>query len=184
MGRVTLYIAASVDGFIATEDGGVAWLEEYNAETDGDDEPGSYDEFFAGVDCLLMGSKTYEQVLGFGEWPYGQKPTYVVTGRELPLATDAVALVDGDVDACARRLEQQYEHVWLVGGAQLARELLRLRHVDEIRLSLVPVLLGSGIPLFDDAGETHDLALVEATTYRSGIVEVQYRLTRRSGFPG
>lgn len=170
-GIITLYIAASVDGFIATEDGGVSWLEKF--QRDGGDE-GGYEEFFASVDCLLMGSKTYEQVLGFGAWPYGQKPTYVVTRRDLPRTNEAVELFDGPVDELAERLTREYEHVWLVGGAQLAQTVLRSNRIDRLHLSLVPVLLGRGIPLFDDAGETHELTLLDTIARDSGIVELRY----------
>ncbi len=171
-GTITLYIAASVDGFIATEDGGVSWLEEFQEEME--DGEGGFEAFFASVDCLLIGSKTYEQVLGFGEWPYGQKPTYVVTRRDLPRTNEAVELFDGPVDELVERLKREYEHVWLVGGAQLAQTVLRSDQLDRLHLSLVPVLLGRGIPLFDDAGEPHDLTLLDTITRDTGIVEMQY----------
>lgn len=119
----------------------MAWLEAYG---NGD---ASYDEFFAGVDRLVMGSKTYEQVLGFGEWPYEGKPADVLTRRDLPLAADTVTLVDGPVDDLVERLRSEGDHVWLVGGGRLARSFLRSNGVDELRVSLVPVLLGRGIPL-------------------------------------
>lgn len=172
-GTITLYIAASVDGFIATEDGGVSWLEKFQEEMD-DGEEGSFEEFFATVDCLLMGSKTYEQVQGFGEWPYGRTPTYVVTRRDLPRANEAVELVDGPVDGLVERLEREYDHGWLVGGAQLAQTVLDSDQLDRLHLSVVPVLLGRGISLFDDAGDTHDLTLIDTTTRKTGIVELQY----------
>lgn len=188
-GTITLSIASSVDGFIATEDGGVSWLEDFESGSEDDDgdgdagnedvgdgDAGSYEEFFADVDALVVGSKTYEQVLGFGEWPYGRKPTYVVTRRDLPRATDEVELFGGDPGALARRLERQYDHTWLVGGAQLAQEFLALGRVDQIRLSVVPVLLGSGIPLFDDDGETWGLTLQDVTSFENGIVELQYHV--------
>ena len=121
-GTVTLYIAASLDGFIATEDGCVEWLEEHAGAEDGSDR--SYEEFFADVDCLVVGSRTYEQVLSVGEWPYGERPTYVVTSRDLPLATDRVELVAGDLRELTADLEERYDRIWLVGGAALAQSFL------------------------------------------------------------
>lgn len=175
-GTIILYVAASVDGFIATEDGGVSWLEEFQEGTEG---AGSYEDFFAGIDCLIMGSKTYEQVLAFGEWPYEQKPTYVVTSRDLPLANDAVELFDGEVGELTERLEQRYEQIWLVGGAKLAQTVLRLNQVDRLQLSLIPVLLGKGIRLFDDTGETNELSHIGTTTHEGGVVELKYDLEVR-----
>lgn len=173
-GRITLYIATSVDGFVADADGGVGWLDEYQTETDG--VASGYDAFFAGVDCLVMGSATYEQVRGFGEWPYEDRPTYVVTRRDLPLAAESVELVADDVERLAARLRAEYDHVWLVGGARLAQSFLGANGVDELHLALVPVLLGRGIPLFGEEGGTHDLSLLDTTAYGSGIVELRYRV--------
>ncbi|WP_411965190.1 dihydrofolate reductase family protein [Haloferax sp. YSMS24] len=174
--RTTLYVATSVDGFIADADGGVEWLDEFENDAENDDVAAAYERFFDTVDCLVMGATTYEQVRSFGAWPYGDRPTFVFTHRELPLATDAVELVDGDVESVATELEGEYEHVWLVGGAQLAREFLREHRVDDIRLSVVPVLLGSGIPLFSADGETNELQHLETTTYETGIVELHYKI--------
>ncbi|MGM0592814.1 MAG: dihydrofolate reductase family protein [Halobacteriota archaeon] len=173
-GTVTLYIATSLDGFVATGDGGVSWLEPFEEEASDRATATSYEEFFAGVDCLVMGSKTYEQVLGFGDWPYGETPTYVVTHRDLPRVDDAVTFYDGDLRELAGRLRRQYAHSWLVGGAELAQAFLRFDLVDDIRLSIAPVLLGSGIAFFDDAGTTHDLTLRDTTTFQNGIVELWY----------
>lgn len=175
-GNVTLYIATSVDGFIATDDGGVAWLEEFPTEVEGDAPASGYDEFFAAVECLVMGSNTYEQVLGFGEWPYEDVPAYVTTRRDLPRASGNVQFCDGDVSELAEDLRDTYEHIWLVGGAQLARSLLQSDQIDELYLSLVPVLLGSGVPLFDTNGHTRPLHLLDSTVYGTGIVEVRYRI--------
>ncbi|KAB1196552.1 MULTISPECIES: dihydrofolate reductase family protein [Haloferax] len=176
--NVTLYIATSVDGYIADDDGGVGWLDEFEEDTENDDIVEAYEEFFDSVECLVMGATTYEQILGFGEWPYGDLPTYVFTHRELPQATDTVEFVAGDVDSVATELEEQYDHCWLVGGAQLAREFLRTGHVDDLRLSLIPVLLGSGIPLFTATDETRRLQHLDTQTFRSGIVELRYSVEK------
>jgi dihydrofolate reductase len=176
-GRITLYIATSLDGFVADEEGGVAWLEEF--EGGSEDEgggAGSYEAFFESVDCLVMGSRTYEQVLGFGEWPYGDRPTYVVTNRDLPCATKRVEFVSGEVETIADDLTREYDHVWLVGGTALARSFLDVSRVDEIRLSVVPILLGDGIPLFGNGAGEHGLSLLDSTQYRNGIVELHYAM--------
>lgn len=173
-GTITLYIASSVDGFIATEDGGVSWLEPFETGGDNEDDAGSYEDFFAGVDCLVMGARTYEQVLSFGEWPYGEKPTYVLTRREPPRANDAVSFVAGAADDLADGLADRYQHVWLVGGARVAQQFLRADRVDELWLSVIPQLLGKGVSLFGDSGERRGLDLIESTERENGIVELRY----------
>ncbi|KTG08441.1 dihydrofolate reductase family protein [Haloferax profundi] len=175
-GQVTLYVASSVDGYIADDQGGVEWLDEFGQETGDEGIADDYEEFFDSIDCLVMGATTYEQVLSFGEWPYGDRPTYVFTHRELSRATDAVEFVAGDIDSLATELEETYEHIWLVGGAQLAREFLRTGHVDDLRLSLIPVLLGSGIQLFSTNDEPRRLQHLVTRAYRSGIVELHYEV--------
>ena len=173
---VTLYIATSVDGYIADAEGGVGWLDEFGEES-GDDASGAgFAGFFETVDCLVIGATTYEQVRGFGEWLYGDTPTYVFTHRDLPRATEAVEFVAGDPAAVVAELRDQYDHVWLVGGAALAQSFLRVREVDTLRLSLVPVLLGDGIPLFAGEYDRQRLRLRDTTTHGSGIVEHHYEV--------
>lgn len=172
--KITLYIASSLDGFIATEDGGVSWLEEYEDYYENGVTGGSYEEFFADVDCLIMGSHTYEQILTFGDWPYDEKPTTVTTHRELSLETEQIELYAGDLTELARNLKDTYGDIWLVGGAKIAQEFFDLNLIDEIRLSIIPVLLGSGISLFSDSGTEHGLHLEDVTPYETGITELQY----------
>ncbi|WP_254764716.1 dihydrofolate reductase family protein [Natrinema marinum] len=176
-GEITLYIATSVDGFIAAEDGSVAWLEEFQPEAGTDDRDGSYETFFADIDALVMGATTYEQVRAFGDWPYEERPTYVLTHGEHPRATDAVEFVDGEVAALATELERRHDRIWLVGGAQVVRAFLREDRVDELRLTLVPVLLGRGISLFGTDGKQRTLELLENTTRETGMVELRYAVS-------
>ncbi len=175
-GEITLSIATSVDGFIAAEDGSVAWLEEFQSAGETDGGEGSYEAFFADIEALAMGATTYEQVRTFGAWPYEDRPTYVLTRSDYPRATDAVEFVEGEVDGLATRLKRRHDRIWLVGGAQVARAFLRDGHVDELRLSLVPVLLGRGIPLFGESDQRRELELLENTTHETGIVELRYEV--------
>lgn len=174
-GKVTLYIATSVDGYIADEDGSVTWLEEFEEAADEADVK-DFTTFFESVECLVMGATTYEQILSFGEWPYDDKSTYVFTHRDLSPATDAVEFVDRSVADFSAVVNQQYTHIWLVGGAQLAQAFLREREIDELRLSLVPVLLGSGVSLFAGEYDQQHLRLLDTTTRDTGIVEHHYEI--------
>lgn len=178
---VTLYIATSVDGYIADEEGGVDWLDEFRTESDGDGEAEGFSEFFRTVDCLVMGSTTYEQVLGFGEWPYEDRPTYVLTHRDLTPATEGVRFVDGAIAALVPDLRRQYDHVWVVGGAELAQSFLRAHEIDAVRLSLVPILLGDGVRLFSGEYSERGLRLLDTTTRDSGVVEHHYAVLETDG---
>ena len=139
---VVLYCACSLDGFIAATDGSVGWLDQFSAE--GEDY--GYAGFLAGVGALVMGSRTYEQVLGFGKWPYADLPCFVTTSRELPVpcGADVRFRAGDDLGALAAesRTAARSRAVWLVGGAALARSMLGAGVVDTLDLALMPVLLG------------------------------------------
>jgi dihydrofolate reductase len=175
VGKITLYIATSVDGYIADEDGSVVWLEEFE-DSASDDDIEDFTTFYESVDCLVMGAKTYEQVLTFGEWPYDDNPTYVFTHRDLSPATDSVEFVSQDVADFSTAVKQQHSHIWLVGGAHIAQSFLAEHEIDELRLSLVPVLLGSGVSLFAEEHDQQRLRLLGTKPRDTGIVEHHYEI--------
>ena len=141
---IIVYIAASLDGFIATLDGGVDWLNPYQAGDYG------YDAFIASIHTLVMGRATYDQMRGFGDWPHGAKRVVVVTSR--PLGEDAPTGVEawpGDMDILGPELRTSPGDVWIVGGAQVVRALLDRGLVDRLDVFVIPELLGDGISLFE-----------------------------------
>jgi len=170
-----LYIAQSLDGYIADEDGGVEWLEKRGEGGDF-----GYDAFFSGVGALAMGAKTYEQLLSWGVWPYAEVPTWIFTHRDLGVPDGAdVRFTDRparevvpDMDAAAGG-----KNVWLVGGGGAAKEWIDDRLLDELILFVVPLLLGDGVRLFGETAQT-DLELTESKAYPNGFVELRYRLER------
>lgn len=176
MGQVVLYIAASLDGYIADEDGGVEWLETFEDTYDSGEPGGSFEEFFEDVDCIVMGANTYEQVLEFEAWPYGEPPTVVTTHRDLPRMNEHVEFDDREVEQLVQNVTGRHEFVWLVGGAALARSVLCEDLINEIRLSIIPTLLGNGIELFGGSGIERALHLTNETAYDNGIVELQYEI--------
>ncbi|WP_410508183.1 dihydrofolate reductase family protein [Methanosarcina hadiensis] len=175
MPRIKLYIACSLDGYIAREDGSIDWLTKYdnNPETDY-----GYSEFYASVGTVLMGRKTYEQVLGFGNWPYAEKKTYVFTGQKEPLRLEKnVEFVSGNVGEFARRLKENAdEDIWLVGGSQLIKMFLEEDLVQDMIVFIVPIILGGGIPLFDRIGKEIKLRMTNSERYESGLVRVEYQV--------
>lgn len=173
MPRIKLYIACSLDGYIAREDGSIDWLTKYenNPETDY-----GYSEFYASIGTVLMGRKTYEQVLGFGDWPYGKKKAYVFTRQNEPLRREKnVEFVSGNVGEFARRLKENTEEdIWLVGGSQLIKVFLEENLVEDMIVFVVPIILGSGIPLFDRIGKEISLRIINTERYESGLVRLEY----------
>jgi dihydrofolate reductase len=175
------YLAQSLDGYLAEADGGIDWLEGYEGVADlaGTELlEGTYDDFIAEVGVLAMGSATYEFILGVGRWPYEGLPAWVFTSRDLPamegadirFASGPVGPHHADMTAAAGDRD-----VWLVGGGQLARQFAADGLIDELILTVVPVVLGSGLPTF--AGRlAGPLTLTGARPYRNGMVELRYRL--------
>jgi len=140
--RVTLHMVCSLDGFIAKKDNSVSWLDSagsvYAAGVSISQEQAA--TFLKAIDCYVLGSHTYEHALELG-WPYGDTPTVVVTGREWPPAGKSVEFYSGDLRTLVDvKLTSRYRNIWLVGGAMLCQRFLELGLVDEIRLTIAPVL--------------------------------------------
>jgi dihydrofolate reductase len=171
---VTVHMVASVDGFIEAPEGDMAWFETVDEYADGvaGEDP---EEFLKTIDCYVMGAKTYELALKLG-WVYGDKPTIVVTHRDLPLVRPTVELYAGDLRALVARLAAKHRSIWVVGGAALVRDFFQQKLVQEIRLSILPVVLGGGLPFFDQLGAQVPLHLKKVTGYKTGIVELWYEV--------
>ena len=173
---VTLHVVSSLDGFIASKDNNVSWMDSSDVyergvtfdSTDATDVPES-------IDCYVLGSRTYEHALQLG-WPYGDTPTVVVTNRQLPSTRETVEFYSGDLERLmTETLAPRYGNIWLVGGAMLGQSFLRLGLVDEIRLMIAPVTLGGGLRLFDDSDTERKWHLKSVVGYRNGFVELSYR---------
>src|SRR5437762_9395307 len=180
--RVTIHMAASLDGFIARKDGCVDWLETSDEFAGGDTlDPKFVETFLKMIDCYVMGSRTYETALnfeakGFG-WAYGDKPTFVLTSRELPRTRNTVEFYSGDLAQFVNgRLRPTFHNTWFVGGGVVSGECLRLGLADEVRYSILPILIGDGIPFFEKLDRDVALHLAEVKAYESGMVELRYEV--------
>ena len=188
--RVTIHMAASLDGFIARKDGRVDWLETSDAFEDGESLDPEYVKAFLGtIDCYVMGSRTYETALGFEAkglgWAYGSKPVFVLTRRHLPRVRDTVEFYAGDLtDLVNRRLRPAYGSTWFVGGGAVAGECLRRGLADEVRYSILPVLIGDGISFFEQLDRDVPLHLTEVKAYTSGTVALRYEVRGLAGADG
>lgn len=171
--EIVYYVASSLDGFIATADGGVDWLTPFHSDT----EDYGFAEFNRSVDGLLMGSRTYEFALEQPAWPAPDQPSWVFTRRSLPLAHPSVTLTPDDPISVTRALTARgLKRVWLMGGGALAGSFERQRLISDYRISVIPVLLGKGIPLFagTSAGQRR-LRLIATQPYSTGVVQLTYR---------
>jgi dihydrofolate reductase len=167
MRKIVLFIASSLDGYIARTSGDIDWLFT--------DQDYGYSEFFASVDTVIMGRKTYEQVLTFGEYPYKGMKSYVFTKNPLFQADNNVELVTEDTKKFVDDLRQaDGKNIFFVGGAQLIFDFMNKNLVDELILSIHPIVLGEGIPLFVNQTNPHSLRLTKCQTYSSGLVQLSY----------
>ncbi len=182
--RVTIHMAASLDGFIARRDGRVDWLETSDEFADGEImDPGFVEAFLKTIDCYVMGSRTYETALRFEAqglgWAYGDKPTFVLTSRDLTRTRDTVEFHSGDLAQFVnRRLRPRFRSIWFVGGGGVSGECLRLGLADELRYSILPTLIGDGIPFFEKLGRDVALHLAEVKAYKSGVVALRYEVQK------
>ncbi len=182
--RVTIHMAASLDGFIARKDGRVDWMETADEFAGGETmDPGSIEAFLKTIDCYVMGSRTYETALrfesqGFG-WSYGDKPVFVLTNRELPRTRETIEFHSGDLAQFVNeRLRPKFRSIWFVGGGMVAGECLRLGLADEVRYSILPTLIGDGIPFFEKLERDVSLHLTEVKAYQTGTVALRYDVRR------
>jgi len=172
-------MVSSLDGIIAKRDNSVSWFETsdyYEKGVSGEDP----EEFLKTIDCYVMGSRTYEHALELSTsygWAYGDMPTIVVTHRNLPVNRKNIEFYSGDLSKLVNeRLKPNYKNVWLVGGAMLVKEFIRLKLADQIRLSILPVILGDGTLFFDHIEQEQALHLKDVTAYKSGMVELCYEI--------
>ena len=167
MRKIILYIASSLDGYIARENGDVDWLPENTTS--------GYDEFYKTIDMVVMGKKTYEQVLTFGAYPYKDKKSYVFT-RNNEQTKDQNTEFVFDIDKFVKEnISNSGKNIWLVGGAEIISSFLNRGFVGEVILSIVPVILGKGIPLFKNIQNETKLELIKTTEYDK-LVEIHYNV--------
>ena len=158
--EIIYYVAASLDGFIATPEGGIDWLKPF----EGTGEDYGYGDFYASIEAVLLGRATYQQCLRFPEWPYVGKPYWVFSRASGNTPASVLA------EMKARGLQR----AWLVGGGKLAAAFRAERLITEHIVSIVPVVLGAGIPLFDGPAPREALRLKSSRSYPNGIVQMRY----------
>lgn len=170
--RASVFVGTSLDGFIARLDGRLDFLPEDGGE------PHGFDEFMASVDALVMGRNTYDTVLGLGPWPFGAKPIFVLSSRELPAppAGSSVERMSGSPLEIAAALDARgIAHAYVDGGITI-QQFLRAGLIQRLIVTRVPVLIGSGIPLFGELGRDVLLRHVATRPFASGLVQSEYEI--------
>lgn len=167
MRKLVLFIACSLDGYIARNDGGIDWLptdQDYN-----------YTSFYEGIDTVVMGRKTYDLALTFGGYPYKGKTSYVFTRNAVRRGDDNAVFVSREAGGFIQELKKQKgKGIWLVGGGEVVRECVKQDLIDEYILSYVPVILGDGVLLFPPPGREIPLKLVKSESFNTGLVQMTY----------
>lgn len=181
--KITIHMVASLDGMIAAKDNDMAWFETVDRYDKGVSlNQQEITDFLATIDCYVMGAKTYEHGLELAKthgWLYGNVPVVVLSSRKLSVEKESISLFSGDLqNLVTHRLKPNYKNIWMVGGADLAKDFIRQRLADEIRMSVIPVILGGGKRFFDEIGQEQPLHLLNVTPYKNGIVELHYELRK------
>ncbi len=179
MRKVKLYIAMSLDGYVADKNGGVSWLSGDNSDPTN---MGSYPEFIETIDTVILGYKTYHQIvseLSPDVWAYAGKKSYVLTSRNCE-NTEEITFINGEVSTLISQLkEQDGKDIWICGGANIAQQCLEKGLVDEVTLSIIPTILGGGVSLFSQLEKEEKLALLSTKSY-NGIVDLTYDCKKRT----
>lgn len=173
MKKIILFIAMSLDGYIADSTGSVSWLDPYNTK----ETLTLYEKFYSSIDTVIMGRITYDQViheLNPDSWPYSGKISYVVTHDKDLVSENAKVLTDIDGSVMRKLKEEEGSDIWLVGGSELIRHFIKENLIDEYIITMIPVLLGRGIPLFHPADHRLTLKL-DAADPLGELVVLRYR---------
>ena len=169
MRKIILFIASSLDGYIAKNDGNVDWLPVSG--------PSGYGDFYKSIDTVIMGKTTYDQILTFGAYPYPDKKSYVFTRNSDHKKNGDIQFVN-DVEKLTKNiLSNPGMNIWLVGGSKIISNFMNLGFIDEMILTVIPTVLGNGIPLFVDIQKETKFELIKTTDYDT-LVELHYKILK------
>lgn len=176
--KISVFIATSLDGYIAKKNGDIDWLTQFNPPTSEDeDKDCGFSEFFSSIDVLVMGKNTYEVVSNFDTWPY-QGKRVVVLSSTLTSVCEQAELFTGDIAQLVEKLHADgIKHIYVDGGRTIS-QFLNMGLIDQMIISLIPVVLGSGIPLFNKINNDKWCRLISSKTYSNGLVQLKYDLIK------
>lgn len=176
MRKIKIYIAASLDGYIARPDGDLDWLTEFPNPTK---EDYGYNEMLTSVDVVVMGGRTYHGLSCMDIlWPYKDKKTFVVSHKAIDTSENIEFITDNIIERISDLKNRSSKDIWLAGGGELITMCLNAGLVDEMQICYIPIILGSGIPLFPNNPKESNWTLTENIAYASGIIKLIYRLLK------
>ena len=172
--KITYYVASSLDGYIAKQDGDVSWLDDLGISP----EEAGYEEFYSTVDALVMGRKTYDMIVSFGQWPYGDKPVWICSSRKVKPINDC-NMQNGKTpqDIYSEAQAQGVNHLWLVGGGMLAASFLEEKLLTHLSISQMPIILGGGIRLFGELLSPIKIQRISMEPQKSGFTQMEFLIT-------
>ncbi len=177
--KISVYIATSLDGYIARENGDLDWLPGSDGQSDGEDY--GYQPFMDSIDTLVMGRHTYEMVLSFGEWPYGEKRVIVLSSQEIEIPAHLAGTVESSSSSPAKLVNELHksgaQHLYIDGGKTI-QGFLNAGLIDEMIITSIPVLIGSGIPLFGALEQDQKLRHIETSSFANGFVQSKYEVLK------
>jgi dihydrofolate reductase len=174
MPQIIYHVATSLDGFIADKDHGVDWLNDFEGMKDSQ-AMADFSKLMQSFDAILLGGKTYDFTLDYGQWMSPGIPTWVFTGRDLKLLDPCIQLTrQSPTEICDELDRRNLERVWLMGGGKLAASFHNAGLIQEIDLAIVPILLGQGISLIGKTSRDPQLRLTKSKSYQSGFVHSTY----------
>ena len=173
MRKIILYIAVSIDGYIAGPDGEIDWLHSIDNPDNNDF---GYAKFYKSIDTTIMGNSTYKQILSFGvDFPYPEKTNYVFTKNKSESDTDHVKFVNSDFEKFVIDLKNSSgKNIWLIGGGKTNSFFLNNNFIDEIILTTIPIILGKGIPLFEGNVRNKKIRMSKINSFDCGIVQSNF----------
>jgi len=178
MVEVIYYVAVSLDGYIAPLDRGLSWLKPFESSA----EDYGYADFYRSIDAVLVGSETFKQAAQFPQWPYPDKPCWVFSRQSLHTSLPHIFVTDQSPWEVAAELERRgCQRAWLVGGGQLAGSFRAQSLITAYIVSVIPVLLGAGVPLFGSPAAAERLRLVASQVYPLGLVQLHYLRDSNAG---
>lgn len=175
--KVTIHMVSSLDGFIANQEGDVDWMTPHDSYPQGkiltkDD----IEKFVNSIDCYVMGSRTYDHARELG-WPYGETPVIVLSHRQRSSDKKSVQFYRGELHHLIHdQLKVKFQNIWVVGGAETIKSFVQSQLVDEIVITIMPILLGHGLPFFNNIGLEIKLHLLNSVAYNDGMVELTYQV--------
>lgn len=172
--KISIYIAQSIDGYIARKNGEIDWLEYGHP---GGDEDYGFKKFINDIDTLILGRNTYETVCGFRRWPYKGKRVVVLSNTLIRVREEAELFCGQLTDLTSKLGYEGVKHVWVDGGITLSK-FLEANLVDDITISVIAMVLGSGIPLFSPMTREHKCRLVSTQSYPSGLIQLKYEILK------